>query len=184
MGVAALAAISLLLSMFGGAFAVDTTDFGYGLPNPGVTPDSILYFFDRLGEQIQLLFTFDPLARAQLLTQQAAERAAEAVAMAEAHKTAAMNVALGLYQEAETAAAAEIAKVQVSVYGYSSEAQAALEAVNASTQQAVAALQQAAETAVPEVQSALQQALIVTEQQRAALEQKLSEIIAQIPLVP
>jgi hypothetical protein len=52
-----------------------------GLPDPGTTPDSWLYGFDRAIEAIQKAFTFSPEGKARLALELASERLAEAKAM-------------------------------------------------------------------------------------------------------
>jgi hypothetical protein len=59
------------------AFAEDET-----LPDPGLTPDSPLYFFDGLSKKVSLFFTFDDEAKARKALGYAEERLAEARAMA------------------------------------------------------------------------------------------------------
>lgn len=52
------------------------------LPSAGVTPDSSLFFFERLMENIQTLFTFGNAARAKRSVRLSEERLAEAVVLA------------------------------------------------------------------------------------------------------
>lgn len=47
------------------------------LPNPGLTPTSPFYFFDKLGETLREFFTFNPESKARLQIAFAAERVAE-----------------------------------------------------------------------------------------------------------
>lgn len=49
-----------------------------GVPDPGALPTSRLYFFKELGRGIQRLFTFNPIAKAELELRIANEKAAEA----------------------------------------------------------------------------------------------------------
>jgi len=49
-----------------------------GEPAAGITPGSPFYWFDRLAERVQLLFTFDPQAKVQALQKIGLERLAEA----------------------------------------------------------------------------------------------------------
>jgi hypothetical protein len=70
-----LLSASLLLS--GTAYAQDEE-----LPDPGITPDSPFYFFDTIGKNIGMFFTFGPEAKAKKALQYAEERLAEAQAMA------------------------------------------------------------------------------------------------------
>ena len=57
-----------------------------GLPEPGITPDSPLYFFDTWGKNLGLLFAFGPEAKAKKAIEYAEERLAEAKAMATKNK--------------------------------------------------------------------------------------------------
>jgi hypothetical protein len=52
------------------------------LPDPGLTPDSLFYFFDGLSKKVSLFFTFDDEARARKALGYAEERLAEARLMA------------------------------------------------------------------------------------------------------
>ena len=54
---------------------------------PGVTPDSIWYGFDRVFEQLKLLFVRDPQAVATYQAELAEERIAEAFVLAQRNKT-------------------------------------------------------------------------------------------------
>lgn len=51
--------------------------------SPGITPDSFFYLFDKLFENVQLMLTFDPEKKSELLLQFAQERLAEANKMLE-----------------------------------------------------------------------------------------------------
>jgi len=72
-----------------------TTD----LPKPGLTPDSPFYFFDTLGEKIDLLFTFSPEKKAEKALQHAEEKLAEAQVMSEENKPKATDIANNNYQD-------------------------------------------------------------------------------------
>jgi hypothetical protein len=50
--------------------------------NPGITPDSIFYFLDRLIEKIEIAIAFNPVDKAGLLNKIASERINEASTMA------------------------------------------------------------------------------------------------------
>lgn len=52
------------------------------LPDPGLTPDSFLYWVKRLVERVQVALTLDAANKAEALTRQAEVRLAEAKAMA------------------------------------------------------------------------------------------------------
>lgn len=66
--VLALLIAPLLASAHGG---------GATLPNAGITPDSILFVFDQIGEEVREFFTFRNEAKARLHVALAAERIAE-----------------------------------------------------------------------------------------------------------
>jgi len=53
------------------------------LPSAGLTPESPFYFLDRLGENLQQFFTFNPEAKAKLQIEFAGERIAEIKIMVE-----------------------------------------------------------------------------------------------------
>lgn len=63
--------LSLSFFLFAGGVSART------LPNPGILPDSPLFFFDLLFEKIQLFFTFNPKDKLVLTIAFAAERVAE-----------------------------------------------------------------------------------------------------------
>lgn len=79
------------------------------LPSAGLTPESPFYFFDRLGENLQQFFTFNPEAKAKIQTEFAGERIAEIKAMVEKKGVNAkgLNIAESLLQT-NVAYAAEI----------------------------------------------------------------------------
>ncbi|MFC1931368.1 DUF5667 domain-containing protein [Chloroflexota bacterium] len=83
--------LSLLFS--GTAYAQDEE-----LPDPGITPDSPFYFFDTMGKDIGLFFTFGPEAKARKALEYAEERLAEAEAMAIRNKTKEMTQATNSYE--------------------------------------------------------------------------------------
>jgi hypothetical protein len=57
------------------------------LPNPGMTPDSPFYIFDKMGKSLGMLLAFSPEAKANKALQYAGERLAEAQGMAAENKT-------------------------------------------------------------------------------------------------
>ena len=73
--ISCLMVTSLLFSST--AFAQDED-----LPDPGITPDSPLYFLDTFGKNIGLFLAFGPEAKAKKALEYAEERLAEAIAMA------------------------------------------------------------------------------------------------------
>jgi hypothetical protein len=73
----AIVLVLILLSVPGNAFAQE------GLPDPGITPDSLLYRLERAYERIQLTLAREEVSRAALRWERAQERMAEAQAMAE-----------------------------------------------------------------------------------------------------
>lgn len=76
------------------AFASDNT-----LPDPGVTPDSIFYSIDKLGENIHLAFTSDPQKKATLLKSYAEERLAESKDMKDKKKSDLVKKTLNDYSD-------------------------------------------------------------------------------------
>ena len=79
-------AIGLLIVLMLSTLSITSAVAQEELPDPGITPDSWLYGLDRAIESLQKIFTFAPEAKARLALQLAAERLAEAKAMAEARK--------------------------------------------------------------------------------------------------
>lgn len=79
------------------------------LPSAGLTPESMFYFLDRLGENLRQFFTFDPEAKAKLQIEFAGERIAEIKVMVEEKGVNAkgLTIAESLLQ-ANVAYAAEI----------------------------------------------------------------------------
>lgn len=69
------------------------------LPDPGLTPDSKLYFLERIGESIRIFFTFGDLKKAERYANLAAERLAEAKAVVEKGKSDLAEKTLKRYQE-------------------------------------------------------------------------------------
>jgi hypothetical protein len=88
--VSCLLITSLLCS--GAAYAQDEE-----LPDPGITPDSPLYFFDIWGKNISMFFTFGPEAKAKKALQYAEERLSEAQAMVNKNKIREMTRAANEY---------------------------------------------------------------------------------------
>ncbi len=98
--VLAVCTLALVYCPTGAAFAQETTE----LPNPGITPDSPLYFFDELAEQIALRFTFREEARVQKALQYAEERLAEMNCMMARNNVRATIRALSGYNDRINAA--------------------------------------------------------------------------------
>jgi hypothetical protein len=73
--------------------------------NPGLTPDNFFYFFDQMGENLQLFFTSDAQKESELLLQYAQERLSESSQMAEESKdqyiTGLIDSYLATLQEAQ-----------------------------------------------------------------------------------
>ncbi|MFH1647851.1 MAG: DUF5667 domain-containing protein [Chloroflexota bacterium] len=85
----------LLVTSFvfsGAAYAQDEE-----LPDPGLTPDSPFYFFDTLGKNIGMAFTFGSEAKAKRALKYAEERLAEVRVMAEKNRTREMERAANDY---------------------------------------------------------------------------------------
>lgn len=68
----------MLLLVAGGVSAFASTPALAADVSAGITPGSPFYWFDRLAERIQLLFTLDPQAKVQALSRIGLERLAEA----------------------------------------------------------------------------------------------------------
>ncbi len=81
------------LSFASPAFAEDDT-----LPDPGLTPDSPLYFFDSLSKRIIMFFTLDEEAKARRALRFAEERLAEARAMAAKNRVRETEQAADAYE--------------------------------------------------------------------------------------
>ena len=81
---------SLLVS--GTAYAQDEE-----LTDPGITPDSPLYFIDTWGKSISMFFTFGPEAKVSKAMDYAEERLSEAQAMAAKNKFREMTRAANDY---------------------------------------------------------------------------------------
>lgn len=69
------------------------------LPNPGITPDNPLYFFDGMFEKLTLLFTYSGEKKLELRLNYAKERLAEAKKMAEEGKEKEAEIAKNKYEE-------------------------------------------------------------------------------------
>lgn len=70
-----------------------------GLPDPGLTPDSPFYFFDTLGEKVEMLFTFGPKNKAEKAIQYAEEKLAEVKAIRKESKKKALEKAKQKYKK-------------------------------------------------------------------------------------
>lgn len=86
----------VIFSLFlgGVAFAIEAD-----LPDPGLTPDSPIYFFDTWGEKIGLFFTFSAEKKAEKTIKYAEEKLAEAKIMVEEEKTETLEKANQRYEE-------------------------------------------------------------------------------------
>ncbi|MEX2012844.1 MAG: DUF5667 domain-containing protein [Candidatus Levyibacteriota bacterium] len=89
-----------------------------GLPDPGVTPDSPLYFLDTIGENISLLFAFSAEAKAQKASEIASEKLAETKAMADKGNEEGVEKAAGRYSEMMSTAAKSLAAAAQSGEGF------------------------------------------------------------------
>lgn len=76
---------------------------------PGTLPDSPFYWLTTLIEKLQVIFTVDPVAKTELLEDQALERMAEAQALIEEGNTEDAEVALQAYSAKVTEAQAFVA---------------------------------------------------------------------------
>ncbi|MFH1407879.1 MAG: DUF5667 domain-containing protein [Patescibacteria group bacterium] len=69
--------LAATLFLFIGRTVITAQSQQIPLPSAGLTPESPLYFFDKLGESLQRLLTFNPEAKARLEIAFAAERISE-----------------------------------------------------------------------------------------------------------
>ncbi|MBI2621184.1 MAG: hypothetical protein HYW63_00870 [Candidatus Levybacteria bacterium] len=95
----------LALFLFAGVAQAQTEE----LPDPGITPDSPLYFFDTLGENIGLFFAFGDEAKTRKAVEIANEKVAEAQAMAEKGNEDAAEIAAERYGKVISTAAESLA---------------------------------------------------------------------------
>ncbi|MFW6143605.1 MAG: DUF5667 domain-containing protein [Patescibacteria group bacterium] len=82
----------------------------YQLLQPGVEPDSPFYFLKRLGEKINMAFTFNAEAKARKSVKYAEKRLAEAKAMADKGKPALAEKVMNDYGEMMSYAANNLAQ--------------------------------------------------------------------------
>ncbi|WP_284139362.1 DUF5667 domain-containing protein [Virgibacillus sp. LDC-1] len=80
----------------------------------GMTPDHFFYFFDKLGENMQLLFTTDPEKESDLLLQFANERLSEAEQMAGKDKDKYVNKLIDAYLTNLEKAQENVAEIVIS----------------------------------------------------------------------
>ncbi len=102
------------LLLFAGVAVAQTEE----LPDPGITPDSPLYFFDTLGENFGLLFAFSDEQKVQKSTEIAGEKAAEIRAMVEKGDEDATEKAAERYGEVISTAAESLAAAARSGEGF------------------------------------------------------------------
>ena len=91
-----LVSIVLVISLLFGSMAFAQEE---ELPDPGITPDSPLYFLDNWGKKLGLMFTFGDEEKAQKALEYAEERLAETQAMALKNKLKEMTRAAGEYEQ-------------------------------------------------------------------------------------
>lgn len=129
-----IAVIAVVVILVPGVRAQSTT----GLPNPGLTPDSPLYFLDTWSEDIGLALTrgTEAKTRKQIVISQ--EKLAEAEQMGEKGEAKAVEVAADRYGEMVNAAAAGVASAAQSGEGFA-DALSELLATTASISQSVLA---------------------------------------------
>ena len=94
MKAASLLIISVLLFSFGTGVLAQEIEF----PNPGLTPDSPFYFLEMIAEEIVTFFTFGDLKKAERHALLAAERLAEAQAVAKKGKPEFVEKAMERYE--------------------------------------------------------------------------------------
>ncbi len=98
--VLAVCTLALVFCSASTAFAQDQTE----LPAPGITPDSLFYFFDELAEQVCLRFTFRQEARLEKALQYAEEKIAEMNHMVARNNVRATIQAMNAYNNRISAA--------------------------------------------------------------------------------
>ena len=86
--------IIILSLLFGGVVFAQETE----LPDPGWTPDNPLYFLERIAETTRTFFTFGDVKKAERYALLAAERLAEAQAVAEKDKPELVEKTLTRYE--------------------------------------------------------------------------------------
>ncbi len=85
--------LTFIFSLGTGVLSQDTE-----LPSPGLTPDSPFYFLETIVEKISTFFTFGDLKKAERYAALAAERLAEARAVAEKGKSELVEKTLARYE--------------------------------------------------------------------------------------
>jgi len=96
----------LSVSLSSGIYAQQTD----GLPSPGITPDSPLYFLDNWAEKIDLALTRNKEAKAKKQINISQEKLAEAKAMAEKGNAKAAEIASDKYGEMVSGASDVVAQ--------------------------------------------------------------------------
>ncbi len=146
-------------------FAQDTT-----LPNPGLTPDSPLYFLDTWSEDISLALTANPESKTRKQITIAEEKLAEAEAMGNKGKGEAAEVAADRYGKMVTSAAKGVVAAAQSGEGFTDAVGELLATSTSISQQVLAGVYEK----VPEqARSAIQKAMQVSSQ---GMEQALNSI--------
>jgi hypothetical protein len=95
------------------AETTDTTVEEESEVSAGVTPDSFFYLFDKVGENLQLLFTSDLQKESELLLQFANERLSESNQMVDEEKDKYINQLIGDYLAALQKAQEKVAEVVI-----------------------------------------------------------------------
>ena len=99
----------VLIALLFAPFLVFAQSSRTTLPSAGITPESLFYFLDRLGENLRQFFTFNPEAKAKLQIEFAGERIAEIKIMVEKKGINAKGLAIAeSLLQANVAYAAEI----------------------------------------------------------------------------
>lgn len=108
--------IGLFLALFlvPGAWAQETTD----LPDPGLTPDSPLYFLETWSEKIDLALTRNKEAKIKKQVRISQKKLSEAKVMAEEGKVEASEVAIGRYEQLVSGAAGNLAQAAQTGEGF------------------------------------------------------------------
>lgn len=89
------------------------------LPDAGITPDSPLYFLDKLGEDMGLMFTFGEEAKLKKQMENLQERLSEVNKLQTEGKTQAVGEAIDEYNKNVSVAAQAVAQASQSGVGFS-----------------------------------------------------------------
>lgn len=150
---AIIISLTLVLVLTPRALAQDTAN----LPDPGLTPDSPLYFLDTWGENISLALTGNAEAKARKQIAISQEKLAEAEQMGEEGKAEASEIAAERYGEMVNAAAAGVSQAAQSGEGFTDALAELLATTTSISQQVLAGVyEKVPEQAKAAIQRAMQ----------------------------